>query len=106
MSYLSKKRLEPKPLWWKNSFFWFAAILAVIGLIGLFAGDAAIRDPGQIREGGLVFMYFIGAVVMFVNGLITHRLNEKRYNELPAEERQESAPKEDQATASSQSTSA
>ncbi len=79
----------------------------MLGLVGLIAGDSAIRDPGQVREGGLVFMYFIGAVVMFVNGWITHKLAEKAYSELPADERQEDPKKsdDDQATASSESTS-
>lgn len=64
---------DRRPKLWKNTFFWFAAILALLGFWGLFAGESVIRDPGQVREGGLVWIYLGGAVVMLVNGWMTHR---------------------------------
>jgi len=71
----------PKPAWWKNTYFWISGILLIIGLIGLVAGQEAIRDPGQRRENGLALIYFGGAAVMFVNGWISHRQTVQHYEE-------------------------
>lgn len=70
-------------MWWKNTYFWFAAILVIVGIIGLpFIGGAnAIRDPGQKEEGGLVLIYWGGALVMLINGLISHRQTVMHYEE-------------------------
>lgn len=70
-----------KPSWLKNTYFWFAAILAVVGLIGLFGGDGTIRDPGQRREGGLAFLYLGAAAVMLVNGFISHSQTVQHFRE-------------------------
>lgn len=79
---MSQKKLV-KPVWWKNTFFWIAAILAVVGIYGLpfIGGEEAIRDPGQVREGGLALLYFVGAIVMFVNGYLSHKQCVQHYNE-------------------------
>jgi hypothetical protein len=73
----------PKPVWWKNTYFWIAAALFGIGLLGLpfIKGDAAIRDPGQRRENNLYLLYFGAALVMLVNGVITHSQTVQHYKE-------------------------
>ena len=71
----------PKPVWWKNTYFWIAGILVVIAFVGLFWGSEAIRDPGQRRENGLTLIYLGGAVVMLINGLISHKQTVQSYSE-------------------------
>lgn len=72
-----------KPAWWKNTYFWIAGILFIVGIIGLpfIGGDQAIRDPGQTCDSGLVLIYFAGAAVMAVNGFLSHRQTVQSYNE-------------------------
>ncbi len=64
----------------------------VVALAGLFWGEDAIRDPGQRRENGLVWMYLGGAVVMLVNGWLSHRLTVMHYEEQVGPLKQESKP--------------
>lgn len=73
----------PKPVWWKNTYFWIAGILFIVAIYGLpfLGGEAAIRDPGQKREGGLVLIYFGASVVMLVNGWLSHRQTVQHYKE-------------------------
>ena len=80
---VSQKKTLPKPAWYKNTYFWIAALLFVLGVIGLpfLAGDHAIRDPGQKREGNLYFLYLGAAVIMFVNGYLSHRQTVQQYEE-------------------------
>lgn len=82
------KKPHSKPAWWKNTYFWLAAFLFVIGVVGLpfVAGEEAIRDPGQRRESGLAILYFVAAGVMVVNGWISHTLTVKHYREEAGEE--------------------
>jgi hypothetical protein len=77
----------PKPAWYKNTYFWIALILVIVGVIGLpmIGGDHAIRDPGQRREGGLAFLYFGAAIVMFLNGYISHSQTVQQYRESTGE---------------------
>lgn len=75
-----------KPLWWKNTFFLFGILLAVVAMIGLVRGEEAIRDPGQIKENGLVLINFLAAVVMVVNGLVSHKLAVQAYEEMTGPE--------------------
>lgn len=72
---MSAKKPLPEPKWWKNTFFWISGILVIIGFIGLpfFGGDQAIRDPGQLPENNLVLIYWLAAVIMLVNGVLSHR---------------------------------
>lgn len=72
---MSKTAQKPHThAWWKNTYFWLAAILLLVGMAGLLGGPKLIRDPGQKREDNLVTMlYFVGAVVMLVNGWLSHR---------------------------------
>ncbi|MEZ5162892.1 MAG: hypothetical protein R2688_03890 [Fimbriimonadaceae bacterium] len=80
-------RKQPKrPVWWKNTFFLFGAALVVIGLWGLISGEKVIRDPGQIREKGLVLFYLLGGAVMLVNGWLTHVQSLKTFEEEGGEE--------------------
>jgi hypothetical protein len=80
---VSSKKPPAKPAWYKNTYFWIAAILLVLGIIGLpfLGGDAAIRDPGQKREGGLAYLYLASAAVMLVHGFISHRQTIQQYEE-------------------------
>lgn len=73
----------PKPNWIKNTYFWIAAILFVLGVIGLpmLGGDSAIRDPGQRREDNLYLIYFGAALVMLVNGALSHAQTVQHYKE-------------------------
>lgn len=73
----------PKPFWYKNTYFWIALILFIVGIIGMpfLGGDRSIFDPGQKREGGLALFYFGAAIVMFVNGYISHNQTVQLYNE-------------------------
>lgn len=69
---MGKEKKHPKPVWWKNTFFWFGGILFILAVVGLISGENTIRDPGQVRENGLVWIYLGGAIVMVVNGALTH----------------------------------
>ncbi|MBI5707172.1 MAG: hypothetical protein HZC36_09320 [Armatimonadetes bacterium] len=71
----------PKPVWWKNTYFWITGILVLVAAYGLAVGENAVRDPGQKREGGLVLIYLGSAVVMFVNGWLSHKQTVQHYNE-------------------------
>lgn len=77
---MSKKPPAP-PRWWKNTYFWIAGILVVIGTAGLIAGSSAVRDPGQRPESNLPLIYFGAAVVMFLNGYLSHKLTVQHYDE-------------------------
>lgn len=46
----------------------------MIGIFGLVGGDAVIRDPGQKKESSLWLLYFGAAIVMVFNGVLSHRL--------------------------------
>lgn len=59
--------------WWKKTDFWIALILAVIGLIGLARGNEVIADPGQDVDPNLAWLYLLAAVVMLINGILSHR---------------------------------
>lgn len=78
---LSSKTIN-KPVWFKNTYFWIAGFLVIIALLGMIGGEQGIRDPGQKREGGLVLLYLAGAVIMFVNGFISHKQTVQAYQEL------------------------
>jgi hypothetical protein len=77
---VAEKRI-PKPAWWKNTYFWIAMICVIVGIVGLVVGDNSIRDPGQIDEPGLGWIYLLGAAVMLVNGLISHNHTVRAYRE-------------------------
>lgn len=78
-------KAPPKPVWWKNTFFLFSFALFVLAVWGLISGEEVIRDPGQIREGGLVWIYLGGAVLMLVHGMISHQQAVQHYKEASEE---------------------
>ena len=78
---MSSKKAPTKPVWYKNTYFWIAAVLLLLGFVGLIFGDPLIRDPGQKREGGLALLYMVAAVVMFINGVVSHRQTTQQYEE-------------------------
>ena len=77
---MSEKKVV-KPVWYKNTYFWIAAILFILAIVGMIAGENSIRDPGQKREDGLVLLYFVGAAIMLVNGLLSHAQTVQHYRE-------------------------
>ncbi len=66
----------------KNTYFWIAAILVVVACFGILKGQEAIRDPGQRDENQLVLIYFGAAIVMLVNGWISHTAYVRQYKDL------------------------
>jgi hypothetical protein len=80
---VSQKKPLPKPVWYKNTYFWLAGVLLVLAIVGLpfLGGDLAIRDPGQKRESNLYLIYLGASVVMFLNGYMSHRLTVQQYEE-------------------------
>lgn len=76
---VSKSLSAPKP--WKNTYFWISAFLVLVSLAGAIRGQETIRDPGQLDENGLVFIYLAAAVAMGVNGWISHTAYIRQYNE-------------------------
>jgi hypothetical protein len=71
-----QKKPAGKPVWTKNTFFWIAGVLILLALVGLpfLGGDKAIRDPGQKTEKiPLFLLYVVAAIVMAVNGVLSHR---------------------------------
>ncbi|GIV07064.1 MAG: hypothetical protein KatS3mg017_0266 [Fimbriimonadales bacterium] len=80
--------------WWKKTDFWIALILLVIGIIGFARGNTAIADPGQDVDARLAWLYLLAAVIMLVNGILSHKqhlrdLEEHRANQAAKTSRQE-----------------
>ncbi|MEO7453854.1 MAG: hypothetical protein ABIV13_03720 [Fimbriimonadales bacterium] len=69
------------PRWWLNTYFLFAFLLAVVGLLGLIMGSDYIRDPGQSSATALPLFYLLAAVVFVINGVVSHRSSIRAYNE-------------------------
>jgi len=82
---LDPKTKKPiaKPAWYKNTYFWIAGILFVLGVMGLpfLGGDQMIRDPGQKRENWLFLLYFGASAIMLINGYISHNQTVQHYRE-------------------------
>jgi len=81
--FVSRKKSLPTPAWYKNTYFWIALVLLILGIWGLpsFGGDTVIRDPGQKRESNLYILYLVASVVMLANGILSHRQTEQQYAE-------------------------
>ena len=78
---MSRQKAPAVPVWYKNTYFWIAGALFILGVVACIFGDQAIRDPGQKFESRLWLFYFIASVAMFVNGLMSHRQTVQQYNE-------------------------
>lgn len=79
---MRQKKPAGKPVWTKNTFFWIAGVLVLLALAGIVFGDKAIRDPGQKAEKlPLFILYFVAAVVMAVNGVLSHRQTVQQHTE-------------------------
>ena len=80
---MSQKKPLPKPVWYKNTYFWIAGFLFILGVVGLpfLGGDSAIRDPGQKRESNLFLLYFAASAVMLLNGWLSHRQTVLQFEE-------------------------
>lgn len=78
------KAVAKAPALWKNSFVWFGVVLAGLSVWGFIKGDEVIRDPGQVRENNLAWFYLAGAVIMLVNGWMTHRQAIRAYDDQSA----------------------
>lgn len=63
----------PRMGWWKKTDFWIAIILLAISIIGFARGNAAIADPGQDVDPRLAWLYLVAAVIMLINGILSHR---------------------------------
>lgn len=59
--------------WWKNTYFWIAFILLIIGLVGLARGAQVIADPGRDVDPTLGWKYLLAALIMIVNGVLSHK---------------------------------
>jgi xanthosine utilization system XapX-like protein len=71
---VSQKKPAGKPVWTKNTFFWIAGVLVLLAILGIVFGDKAIRDPGQkVEKIPLFILYTVAAIVMAVNGVLSHR---------------------------------
>lgn len=62
-----------RPIWWLNTFFVLGFALIILAIVGIISGEGAIRDPGQVRENGLIWMYLAGGIIMLTNGYLSHR---------------------------------
>ena len=81
LPFVGKPKPLSRPSWWKNTVFWFGGALFIVAIVGLISGEKAIRDPGQVHESGLVWIYLGGAVLMFLNGALTHGQAVRAYAE-------------------------
>lgn len=77
---MSKKPIKP-PKAILNTYFWIAGVLFLLGIWGFIKGQDAIRDPGQVDENGLVWIYLGSAVAMLVNGILSHKHTVQLYQE-------------------------
>lgn len=55
--------------------------MLILGVLGLVRGDDIIRDPGQVKESNLSLYYLGGAILMIVNGVISHLQAVRSYQE-------------------------
>jgi len=84
--------------WWKKTDFWIALILAVIGLIGLARGNEAIADPGQDVDPRLAWLYLLAALIMLINGILSHRQYLREVAEQQAKQANQPASSQQEAT--------
>ncbi len=81
--------------WWKKTDFWIALILFGIGIIGLARGNEVIADPGQDVDPRLAWFYLLAAVIMVVNGILSHRQHLRELEEKKQEEESRATRKQE-----------
>lgn len=80
---MSRKKPAGKPVWTKNTFFWIAGVLVLLAVTGVIFGHEVIRDPGQKLEKKipLSILYLVAAIVMVINGVLSHRQTLQQFAE-------------------------
>jgi len=78
---VSRQKTPAVPVWYKNTYFWISGALLILGVVALIFGDHAIRDPGQKFEEHLWLFYFIAAIAMLANGVMSHLQTVQLYKE-------------------------
>ncbi|MCS7273668.1 MAG: hypothetical protein NZ550_05950 [Fimbriimonadales bacterium] len=78
--------------WWKKTDFWIALILFIISMIGFARGNEAIADPGQDVDPRLAWLYLLAAVIMLVNGILSHRQHLRELKAQKAQQIPETSP--------------
>jgi hypothetical protein len=58
---------------WKSSYIWIAGLLLIISIYGFATSANKISDPGQPQDSLLPLWYFIAAILMVVNGFLSHK---------------------------------
>ncbi len=84
--------------WWKKTDFWIALMLAVIGIVGLARGNEVIADPGQDVDPRLAWLYLLAALVMLINGILSHRQYLRELEEEKARKANQPASGQQEAT--------
>ena len=92
------EKVPARPAWYKNTYFWIAVALFLLSVLAKVGGPNLIRDPGQKREDGLAMWYFIAAVVMYVNGWLSHQHTVRIYREMVGDQAPAAVPVEASAT--------
>ncbi len=83
--------------WWKKTDFWIALILFIIALVGFVRGNSAIADRGQDVDPRLAWLYLLAAVIMLVNGILSHKQYLKEHAEQQAQQKT-STPRQQEAS--------
>ncbi len=84
--------------WWKKTDFWIALILFIVGIIGFVRGNQAIADRGQDVDPRLAWFYLLAAVIMLVNGILSHKQYLREHAEQLEKQKAKKTPKQEATT--------